>query len=84
MSLNGITRSTLPVGSGMRISPGETTRAFLCVIDGLTFLREHRLDAGRFKNFPAVTRGLRRIGGKQPPDRARTQAVLFEAIQCKP
>src|SRR6266566_7860591 len=30
-------------------------------------------------------RGLRWIGGKQPPDKeGRTQAVLFEAIQRKP
>src|SRR6266700_3052552 len=31
------------------------TRALLCVIDGLIFLGEYRLNAGRFKNLPAPT-----------------------------
>jgi len=51
-------RSSLPVESTIRISPERKLAPFLRVIDCLTLLREHRLDAECLKTFQPQRRGL--------------------------
>ena len=53
-SLNAMVRSSLPVESKTRISP-ERNLAALSVIDGLTLLGKHGLNARCFKNLPPQT-----------------------------
>src|SRR5438874_1376303 len=50
-SLNAIVRSTLPLESKTRISPARKHARVSALGDGLTFLREHRLNARSFKNL---------------------------------